>query len=697
VRIAALVLVAIAANAQTLQQAESLWRAHNYQGANDAFRALVAANPKNPEYKTRWGRLLLERFNKSDSSDLFNEALEIKPDYAPAMLGLAMVADQTFDSRAMVMTQKAIETDPKYVEARCFLARLVLEDSNPKQAAEEAQSALTIDPGALDAMTILGTIDLLADKKDSPWIAKIFAKDPKYGKAWETIAQFFVINRRYDEGIEYYKKAVAVEPDLYQAHSEMGINLMRLGREHDAREQLELAFNNGFKNDATTNTLRLMDTYKNFATFETSNTILRLEKKEAAVLRPYFETEMKEAMAVYDKKYKVHLPAPVQVEVYPNHDDFAVRTMGMPGLGALGVTFGEVVAMDSPSGRRPGDFHWASTMWHEMSHVYTLTATNHRIPRWFTEGIAVHEETAIHKDWGDRLSPDVITAIKGKKLLPVAEIDRGFVHPSYPGQVIVSYFQAGKICDFISEKWSEGKILDMVHDFAQPVTTESVIRKELGISPEEFDKQFNAWLDPQVKTTVEKYPEWRSELKKLNELAKANNNDAVIELGLKIRDYYPDYVEAANVYAALAKAYVAKGDKAHAIEELAIYSRVGGRDPDTVKQLASLLEEAGKPKEAIAALERLNYIVPQDQDLHKKLGGLLLAQSDPNGAIREFSAVLASKPLDQAGAHYDLGRALLDAGKTAQARDEIEAALEAAPTFKPAQKLLLKLSTEPKK
>jgi thioredoxin-like negative regulator of GroEL len=405
---------------------------------------------------------------------------------------------------------------------------------------------------------------------------------------------------------------------------------------------------------------------------------------------------MKLAMATYEKKYKVHLPAPVQVEVYPNHEDFAVRTMGMPGLGALGVTFGEVVAMDSPSGRPPGAFHWASTLWHEMSHVYTLTATNHRIPRWFTEGIAVHEETAIHTDWGDRLSPDVITAIKNKKLLPIAEIDRGFVHPSYPSQVIVSYFQAGKICDFISQKWSESKILDMVHDFANPVTTEEVVRKELNLSPEEFDKQFNAWLEPQVKTTVEKYGEWRDQLKKMNELSKAGNSDAAIEIGVKIRDFYPDYVEAANVYAALSKLYLAKGDKAHAIEELSRYSHIGGRDPDTVKQLASLLEEAGKPKEAIQALERLNYIVPQDQDLHKKLGGLMLAQSDANGAIREFSAVLAAKPADQAGAHYDLGRAFMEAGKTSQARDEIEAALEAAPNFKPAQKLLLKLSTESK-
>jgi cellulose synthase operon protein C len=152
----------------------------------------------------------------------------------------------------------------------------------------------------------------------------------------------------------------------------------------------------------------------------------------------------------------------------------------------------------------------------------------------------------------------------------------------------------------------------------------------------------------------------------------------------------------ANAYEALAAAYLAKGDKPKATEQLAAYSRTGGRDPDTIKHLATLLEEAGKPKEAAAALQRLNYIVPQDPDLHKRLGGLLIAQSDYNGAIREFAAVLASKPLDQAGAHYDLGRAYFGAGKKAEALDQIEASLEVAPNFKPAQKLLLMLSTESK-
>ena len=171
-----------------------------------------------------------------------------------------------------------------------------------------------------------------------------------------------------------------------------------------------------------------------------------------------------------------------------------MRTMGMPGLGALGVTFGEVVAMDSPSARKPGDFNWGATLWHEMSHVFILTSTNHRVPRWFTEGLAVHEEGERSPEWKNRVTPEVLLAIRDKKLLPVATLDRGFVSPEYPSQVIVSYFQAGSICDFVKEKWGEEKLLDMTHSFAKLQTTPQVIQQNLGIAPDDFDKQYLAWI-----------------------------------------------------------------------------------------------------------------------------------------------------------------------------------------------------------
>jgi tetratricopeptide (TPR) repeat protein len=684
-------LCALTLSAQTIERAEALWKAHDYEGANNAFKALIASQPKNANYRARWGQLFYERFNPGEAQKLYGEALQIDPKHAGALLGMAQIYADQFDAKANEFAGKALEADPKLYEAHELMARVALEDDNQKKADSEASAALAINPDALDAIAVKAAIDLLADK-ESPWVGKIGNR----GTGYETIAHFYVINRRYEEGIQYYRKAIAAAPELWSAHSQLGINLMRLGREDEARKELDLAYDNHYRDAQTVNSLRLMDSYKNFETFRTPNVILRFNKKEAAPLRPYFEIEMKRIMATYEKKYETKLKGPVQVEVYPDHEDFAVRTMGMPGLGALGVTFNSVIAMDSPSGRPPGSFHWASTLWHEMSHVYVLNLTNDRVPRWFTEGLAVHEETAASPDWGDRVTPEILAAIRDKKLLPVAEIDRGFVHPSYPAQVIVSYYQAGKICDYISQRWGEGKLLAMVHEFAKNRPTVDVIREELGMEPEAFDKEFLAMIDKETGKTVASFSDWTRQVREINQLAKDGKTDEVIAKGRGIEGLYPDYVEAGNVYTYVADACLKKGDKACALDELGRYSKVGGRDPETVKKYAKLLEESGKLKESAAAFERLNYIFPLDAELHERLGGLLLQTNDAPGAVREFQALVALNPIDKAGSHYNLARALKATGQNDQAREEAVLALEAAPNYRPAQKLLLEVSGEDK-
>jgi tetratricopeptide (TPR) repeat protein len=406
-------------------RAEGLWGIERYDDANAQFRDLIKQFPKNADYRVRWGHLFLERFNNEEANGLFNEALKIDPNNAQAYLGLAQVEAEGYSQEAVKSAQKAADLDPKLYQAHEQLAFLALEDDNENLAGQEADKALALSGEALDAMAIHLSIDFLHDKNDSPWADRIVKVNPAYGEAYSTAGHFYVINRRYIEGIQAYRKALEMNPRLWEARAQLGVNLMRLGEEAEARQQLEQCYNANYKSYETVNSLRLLDKYKDFVTFKTPTTILRLDKKEAELLRPYVESEMKRDIAAYNEKYQMTLKGPVQVEVYPDHEDFAVRTMGMPGLGALGVTFDSVVAMDSPSGRPPGSFHWASTLRHEMSHVYVLQATNNRVPRWFTEGLAVYEETAAAPDWGDRLDPEAIHAIQHKLLLPVAELDRG--------------------------------------------------------------------------------------------------------------------------------------------------------------------------------------------------------------------------------------------------------------------------------
>ena len=681
--------LAFTVSAQTLGQAEAFWKARRYQDANNEFRALVARYPKNPDYRVRWGRMYLEHWQPNIASDLFKEALEIKADHAGALLGLALVAAENFEGQGEALARKALEADPKLLEAQELLARIALEDNNNRKATEEANKALAIDPASVEGKAILATIDLLADKKDTSW-------DPHSARGYETIGHFFVLNRRYEEGIQYYRKALELDPQLYTARSELGINLMRLGQDVEAFKQLETCYNSGFQDYATVNSLKLIDSYKNFVEFKTPRTILKVHKKEAELLRLYFEPEMERILTTYERKYKIKLDRPVQVEVYPDHEDFAVRTLGVPGLGALGVTFGHVLAMDSPSGRPPGQFHWASTLWHEMSHVFTLTGTGSRVPRWFTEGLAVHEETAVNREWGDRISPMVLKAIKDKKLLPVTELDRGFVHPTEAAQVIVSYFQGGRICDYINEKWGWDTLLAMLHDFGAGEETAAVIRKELKIEPEEFDKRFFAFVEADTKKQVDHFEQYSGGMKLISELAKSKAYDAIIKEGEKIQDWYPDYVEDNNLYEILAKAYLETNNKPAAMAELERYVKIGGRNPETIKKLSKMLVEAGRKKDAADVLARLNYIYPLDNEAHQLLGSFWLEQGNASGAMREFRAVVAHNPIDPAEAHYDLARAFNSNHQPDQAKDELFTALEAAPGYRPAQRLLLELTADKK-
>jgi tetratricopeptide (TPR) repeat protein len=204
------------------------------------------------------------------------------------------------------------------------------------------------------------------------------------------------------------------------------------------------------------------------------------------------------------------------------------------------------------------------------------------------------------------------------------------------------------------------------------------------------------WLNKDVGKEAATFDEWRNRLKELAEAAKAQNWDEVLAKGEAVRQLYPDYVEGANPYEFMAEGYIAKGDKKAAANILTEYARIGGRNPEALKQLASLEQEAGDNQAAAATLESINYIYPMDEDLHRKLCELLFDLKNPMADVRECSAVLAMHPLDQASAQFNVARAYFAAGQQDQARDHLLASLEAAPGYRPAQKLLLELEDSQK-
>ena len=119
--------------------------------------------------------------------------------------------------------------------------------------------------------------------------------------------------------------------------------------------------------------------------------------------------------------------------------------------------------------------------------------------------------------------------------------------------------------------------------------------------------------------------------------------------------------------------------------------------PATLKKLAGLQAEAGQKKEAAATLDRLNlHLSDAMRRCITELGDAMARSGESaSGAIREYRAVLASKPARSGAGSLTTWRSAYEAaGQTDEAEEEVLAALEAAPGFKPAQKLLLELTAK---
>ncbi|MBI3895920.1 MAG: tetratricopeptide repeat protein [Acidobacteria bacterium] len=701
--------------------ADALAELGKFEEANQLYREAVEANPKDPSLKAKWGRLLLRKYNLAESEGLFREALELNTRHTGALLGMAELAASRWESQVPGTLERILQINPNLAEARVMLARVLLEHDDYSDAATELDQALQVNPLLLEAWSLRAAAEYLQASPsavEQEWIPRILRENPSYGKVFADLGDFAVLKRQYGAAVEFYRRAVQTDPDLSQAESSLGINLFRLGKEEEALAILEKAYHQDPYNVWTVNTLRLMDSFRNYDSFGTSRFRVKLHQKESTVLRPYVEELLEKSIQDLSRRYRFVPEQKVVFEMYPDHEDFAVRTLGMPGLGALGATFGAVVAMDSPSARPRGEFHWGSTLWHELAHVISLGITDNRVPRWFTEGLSVYEENHARPGWGDPMNGGIVQALKRFRLIPLAELNSAFIRPRSPLMVPFAYFESGLICEFIAEKYGFPKILSLLNSYQKNQDDVAAFREVFGLSLEEFDKQFRDYARQQtfgfakavdfqwagqdrtmeeIRQEVAKHPDnFFAQLHLAQALSARSQFEEAIAHAQAAKELFPPFVDEGNPYTLLADGYEALGRKEKAISELREWKEQKGRDPETFKRLAKLLKEAGHLDEAIQTLEQALYISVFDVEIHQWLGEWSLENSDPQDAIREFQVLLALDPPDKAEAHYRLATAYRAVSDGEKARQQVLAALEIAPGFRPAQKLLLELSSDKK-
>jgi tetratricopeptide (TPR) repeat protein len=677
-----------------------------FQDAVKAYGEAAARDRTNEEARLATGELFLAKYQSGEAQQDFEEILGENPNHPRALLGLARAREFDGSPEALELAQKALEVNPRLVGAHALRARAALGTEDVEASRAAAQAALEVNPNSLEALTALAATQFFGGDRSGfeTTRAKILQLNPKYAELYATLADLSVTHRRYAQAVDFARQAVALDSTWWRAHGILGINLMRLGQIAEGRKSLETAFRGDPYNPWFKNTLDLLDTMGRFREVEHGRFRIAADTREIDLLVPYVSELAEEAYQKLSARYQMQLEGPVRIELFFSHADFSVRTVGLAGLGALGAAFGNVLVLDSPSAREAGTFNWGTTLWHELAHSFHLAMSDHRVPRWLTEGLAVLEERRARPGWGDDVQPGFIAAYKQEKLLPVSQLSKGFVRPAFPEQIGYSYYQASLVAELIERDHGFPAILNMLRAYKAGQGTEEVMRTVLKTEPDAFDKKFDQYLRQRfarhiaaVKASESREPnaedlgDYAVQLLVAQKLMREKKFDEALPVLQRAKTLFPEYAGGDSPYAMLAALYKEKGDLQKAAAELEALTALNETDYQANLQLADIMESASNPSGAANALDRAIYIYPMQPELHTRLAALFKKTGALNKVVRERQALVALNPVDRAEAYYQLALAHFEAGNAAAARREVLKALEEAPSFDKAQELLLRL------
>ena len=694
--------------------AQAAARLKEYHDANDALMTALALNPDNVQHLLWHGDLYQATYDVAQAQTLYEKALEINPHRAALYIALANVTGSY--ARKESLAQEALRKAPNHVGAHSLQAFLSILDGRMQEATTRVEQALEINPADMEALARKATIhhlrgDTAAFAAVEREAQQIHARPAAF---YRVISEGLSLRFRYPDAAFMARKAVEADPLSGAANAALGTALMRTGDTRLARRYLDRAYEEDAFNLFVANTLSLLDDAAQFRQMDSEHIRLLIHRDEADVLGPAMLREAEAAYQSMASRYPYRPRGKIVLEAYNNADDFAVRVAGVPHIGLLGVSFGDILAVNTPEARGGAPYNWARTVWHEVAHTMAIGTTDFRVPRWLTEGLSVYEEQRAYPYWAREYELRFLMAFDRDRLHRLEEIDRGFTRPAFPGQVMMSYYHAYKVVDYIVENRGFDAIIRILSALRSGRSEEQAIQEALGQTRAALDDGFRRSLRArraELADVLQGWPdmlteevsggsleEWLKQQEENSLLGSLHAGNEALERGdlqeaeTNFREalgIYPYFTGAGNAYAGLMTVYRQRAEEQALIRTLEAYLEVTPYGTAEARELSALYEARGALGPARALLRRSRTTQPYDPETLTRLAELARAQNDYASEIEMRRALLALDPVDKASAYYALARSLYANGQTPQAKRAVLQSLEIAPNFREAQELLL--------
>jgi tetratricopeptide (TPR) repeat protein len=200
--------------------ADAYRRQNNLSDALAVYRQMDKLFPRSAETPLLTGMILRQQNKKAEARQAFDQALEIKPDYLPALEQLVYldIADQQFPAaRKRVQTQ--IEKYPKETGLYLLLARIYTTEKDNTQAEVALKKAIELQPDSPTPYYMLANIYFTSGEypKALANLSDLLAKNPKDVQALMLTGVLYDLQKQYAPARENYEKLLAINPDFSPA------------------------------------------------------------------------------------------------------------------------------------------------------------------------------------------------------------------------------------------------------------------------------------------------------------------------------------------------------------------------------------------------------------------------------------------------------------------------------------------------
>ncbi len=652
----------------------------------------------------------------------YTSALNLKPNNQEALAGLAECYWKASDPRVQEPLTKLLELNPNSFKGISIQAELLLESGEMDEALEITNRALTVNPHYIPLRSLQTAAYFLNGDSDE---MKRIQEDtiqfnPHASGVFRVPGRIASRNYRFEEGVEFQRRALLANPDDNEARTLLALDLLRLGEEDEGRQLLETAFKADPYNVHVYNMLKLLDSLETFAQVERGPFVLRLPSSEKDVIAEDALNLLMEAYETYQEKYDIQLKTPVHIQIFDDHDDFMVRSLGLPGnTGFLGICFGRLVTMDSPSARLKETANWRSVLWHEFVHAITLQKTNNLMPRWLSEGISVYEETQRLPAWGQTMDIQYKTILDLKSPPGLTELERFFTQPKTPQHLMLGYLLAAEFVEFYIDTYGIEAMREALDRIGKGEKANESLAQASDSSVEKIDQTFKKHLGERLSAyrnlpAVQSKPDGASNLLE-RIFKKTETNERWIERsspftdamreGMKhvseerweeaehalqtAHELFPDYQGEDAPLRQLAQVYERWGKRDRVIETLKRITEWDATALSECRRLLTLLSEDRDWKEIANVADLALGIDPFDTGLRKTLAESYL-HSDKSvealSIVRQLTELDPSRRMEHRLQAIEI---LIQLKRWNEAKSDTIQLLEEFPHFWDAQRLLL--------